>query len=246
LKRLGLGWLPKLVPQALKGQVPQSLSSFNKIAGRIDWSRTRAYCPSAPGSGLWVNVKGREPEGIVSPGAEYERVVAELRERLLAHRDPRTGEPIVTAVHRREEIYSGPFAAGGPDLLVETAPTVCMIEGLGRSTLMLAGRGPEERTGNHARDGIFLAYGPDVRRGEVLATRAIEDVTPTVLYLLGLPVDADMDGRVLVEALRPERLAAQPIVVNAEPYALPDADGFRYSEDDEQRIQDMLEGLGYV
>src|SRR5260221_12971791 len=121
LKRMGLGWMPKLVPQALKGQVPQSLSSFNKIAGRIDWSRTRAYCPSAPGSGLWVNVKGREPEGIVSPGAEYERVVAELRERLLAHRDPRTGEAIVTAVHRREEIYSGPHAAGGPDLLVETA-----------------------------------------------------------------------------------------------------------------------------
>jgi hypothetical protein len=76
--------------------------------------------------------------------------------------------------------------------------------------------------------------------------RAIEDVTPTVLYLMGLPVDADMDGTVLTEALRPERLAAQPIAVNPEPYALPDASGFRYSADDEQRIQDMLEGLGYV
>jgi predicted AlkP superfamily phosphohydrolase/phosphomutase len=38
-------------------------------------------------------------------------------------------------------------------------------------------------------------WGPDVRRGETLATRPIEDVTPTVLHLLGLPVDADMDGR---------------------------------------------------
>src|SRR5262249_32319017 len=45
LKRSGLGWLPRLVPQALKGAVPQSLSSFGKIAERIDWSRTRAYCP---------------------------------------------------------------------------------------------------------------------------------------------------------------------------------------------------------
>jgi predicted AlkP superfamily phosphohydrolase/phosphomutase len=246
LKRLGLGWVPKLVPQALKGQVPQALSSFNKIAGRIDWSRTRAYCPSAPGSGLWVNVRGREPEGIVAPGAEYERVVADLKKALLDYRDPKTGEPIVTAVHRREDIYSGPHAEGGPDLLVETARTVCMIEGLGRKSLMPAGRGPEERTGNHARDGILLAYGPDVRRGERLETRAIEDVAPTVLYLLGIPVDADMDGRVLTEALVPERLAAQPVVVNDEPYALPDAGDFQYSEDDQQRIQDMLEGLGYV
>jgi predicted AlkP superfamily phosphohydrolase/phosphomutase len=246
LKRVGLGWVPKLVPAALKGQVPQAMSSFSKIASRIDWSRTRAYCPSAPGSGLWVNLKGREPEGIVAPGAEYERVIAELRQRLLAYRDPKTGEPVVTAVHRREDIYHGPHAVGGPDLLVETGRTVCMIEGLGRSPLVPAGRAPEERTGNHARDGIFVAYGPDVRRGETLATRAIEDVTPTVLYLLGLPVDADMDGAVLVDALRPERLAAQPIAVNPEPYALPKADGFTYSEDDEQRIQDMLEGLGYV
>lgn len=246
LKAVGLGWVPKLVPRALKGQVPQSLSSFSKIVGRIDWSRTRAYCPSAPGSGLWVNLKGREPEGIVAPGAEYERVVADLRARLLAYRDPSTGEPVVTAVHRREEIYSGPHADGGPDLLVETAATVCMIEGLGRKSLMPAGRAPEERTGNHARDGIFVAWGPDVRPGQALGTRAIEDVAPTVLYLLGLPADADMDGRVLVDALRPERLAAQPVAVNAEPYALPDQGAFRYSADDEQRIQDMLEGLGYV
>jgi len=80
LKGMGLGWVPKLVPRSLKGQVPQALTSFNKIASRIDWSRTRAYCPSAPGSGLWINLKGREPEGIVSPGAEYERVVKEFAE----------------------------------------------------------------------------------------------------------------------------------------------------------------------
>jgi hypothetical protein len=117
------------LPRALKGQVPQALTSFNKIASRIDWSRTRAYCPSAPGSGLWINLKGESPEGIVSPGAEYERVVAELTEKLLAYRDPKTGEAIVTAVHRREDVYAGPYAEGGADLQIETGRTVCMIEG---------------------------------------------------------------------------------------------------------------------
>jgi predicted AlkP superfamily phosphohydrolase/phosphomutase len=245
LRRVGLGWLPRYVPRGLKRTVPQALSSFAKVAERIDWSRTRAYCPSAPGSGLWVNLRGREPHGTVAPGAEYEAVVEDLRERLLAFRDPTTGEAVVAAVHRRDEAYHGPHADGGPDLLIETARTVCMIEGLGRRPLMPAGQGPEERTGNHARHGILVLHGPDVRPGAALDVAAVEDVCPTVLHLLGLPVDADMDGRVLTEALRPEAVAARPVAVSDTPYTVA-ASGYRYSADDERRIQDMLEGLGYV
>jgi predicted AlkP superfamily phosphohydrolase/phosphomutase len=245
LRRAGLGWLPRLVPRGVKRRVPQALTSFQKVADRIDWSRTRAYCPSAPGSGLWLNVRGREPHGIVAPGAEYERTVEELRERLLAFRDPSTGAAVVTAAHRREEAYSGPYVANGPDLLVETARTVCMVEGLGRRSLMPAGRGPEERTGNHARDGILVLHGPEVREGEALAAVAIEDVAPTVLYLLDLPLDTDMDGRVLTEALRPGVMTRRPVVMAEHPYTV-DGNGFRYSVEDEARIQDMLEGLGYV
>jgi predicted AlkP superfamily phosphohydrolase/phosphomutase len=245
LDRLGLGWVPRLVPRGLKQAVPQTLSSFAKVAHRIDWSRTRAYCPSAPGSGLFVNLRGREPGGIVEPGREYEAVLAELRERLLAFRDPATGEPVVTAVHRRDEVYRGPCRDAGPDLLVETARTVCMVEGLGRATLLPAGTGPEERTGNHARDGILVLHGPEVRRGATLPLAAIEDVGATVLHLLGLPVDADMDGRVLVEALDPRCVAERPVVVREVPYALPES-AHQFSADEEARIQDMLEGLGYV
>jgi predicted AlkP superfamily phosphohydrolase/phosphomutase len=245
LRRVGLAWLPRIVPQGVKGAVPQALSSFAKVQQRIDWSRTRAYCPSAPGSGLWINVRGREPEGVVAPGAEYEATIADLRARLLAYRHPHTGEPVVTAVHRREDIYQGPYAAGGPDLLVETARTVCLVEGLGRRPIMPAGRGPEERTGNHARDGILVLHGPGVRADVVLPTVAIEDVTPTVLYLLGLAVDRDMDGRVLTEALRSELLAAEPVAVRDEPYEAVQRD-VSLGADDEAKIQEMLEGLGYV
>jgi predicted AlkP superfamily phosphohydrolase/phosphomutase len=243
LRRAGLGWAPRLVPRALKGAVPQALTAFGKVQSRIDWGRTLAYCPSAPGSGLWVNVRGREPEGIVEPGAEYEAVVEELRRRLLAFRDP-AGRAVVTAVHRREEAYHGPYRAHAPDLLVETAPTVCMVEGLGLGALMPAGRGPEERTGNHARDGILVLHGPEVRAGAALSRAAIEDVAPTVLHLLDLPVEVDMDGRVLVEALTPEA-AARPVAV-ADALSAVGGGGFRYSRADEARIQDLLEGLGYV
>jgi predicted AlkP superfamily phosphohydrolase/phosphomutase len=245
LQRVGLSWLPRIVPRGVKRAVPQALSSFAKVQQRIDWTRTRAYCPSAPGSGVWINLRGREPEGTVAPGAEYERTVDELRARLLAYRHPHTGEPVVTAVHRREEIYHGPHAAGGPDLLIETSRTVCMVEGLGRRPIMSAGRGPEERTGNHARDGILVLHGPTVRSGIALPTVAIEDVTPTVLYLLGLAIDPDMDGRVLTEALEPARVAEVPVVTRETPYELTPRD-IVLTADDEAKIQDMLEGLGYV
>ena len=98
--------------------MPQALTSFNKIAGRIDWSRTRAYCPSAPGSGLWINLEGPRARGDRRRRAQSTSAcVAELRERLLAYRDPKTGEAVVTAVHRREDIYRGPHAEAGADLL---------------------------------------------------------------------------------------------------------------------------------
>src|SRR5262249_60229251 len=186
----GLGWLPRVVPRGLKRAVPQALTSFGKVAGRVDWSRQRAYCPSAPGRGLWINLRGREPQGIVEPGAEYERLVADLRERLLAYRDPRTGARVVEAVHRREDIYHGPHTSGGPDLLIETSRTVCMVEGLGQRPLMPAGRGPEDRTGNHARDGSPGLHRPHVKRRAALPLAATNAVAPTVRDSLRTPSDA--------------------------------------------------------
>ncbi|MFN8545938.1 MAG: alkaline phosphatase family protein [Candidatus Binatia bacterium] len=245
LKGMGLGWVPRLVPRGLKSAVPQALTGFAKVADRVEWNRTLAYCPSAPGSGLFVNLRGREPHGVVAPGAEYDRVVETLREKLLRFRDPKTGAPVVTAVHRREEVYCGPHCDEGPDLLVETGRTICMVEGLGRAALLPAGAGPEERTGNHARDGILVLHGPEVRRGEALELAAIEDVGSTVLHLLGIPIDADMDGRVLTEALTPESVAAHPVEVAESPYVVQEST-HRFSADEESRIQDMLEGLGYV
>ena len=65
-----------------------------------------------------VNVRGRERDGIVEPGAEYEQVRDEIAARLLELRSP-AGEPIVAAVHRREELFAGPQLEKIPDLIVE-------------------------------------------------------------------------------------------------------------------------------
>ncbi len=59
----------------------------------------------------------------------------------------------------------------------------------------------EDRTGNHSIDGIVVLRGPAIRRGARLDSARLVDITPTFLHLHGLAVGADMDGRVLEEAL---------------------------------------------
>ena len=215
LRRAGLGWVPRLVPRGVKRAVPQALTSFGKVAGRIDWSRTRAYCPSAPGSGLWVNLRGREPEGIVAPGAEYERVVAELRERLLAFRDPRTGR----AGGRRRAPARGhlPRAArrrADPTCWSRPPRTVCMVEGLGQRVAHAGG--PRTR-GAHRQPRARRHPARCTARTCAAARRCRWPRSRTsrrrCSTCSACPVDADMDGRVLTEALRPERLAAEPVAV---------------------------------
>ena len=62
-----------------------------------------------------------------------------------------------------------------------------------------------------APPGVIFLWGPPIRAGTELTDPSVFDVTPTILYLMGLPVGRDMDGRVLVEALSPELLATRPV-----------------------------------
>ena len=82
----------------------------------VDWSRTCAYSAGMYGN-VFINLKGREAQGIVAE-LEYAALCGEIRERLLRLEDPDTGERVVEAVHHRDEVYSGPFVADAPDLLI--------------------------------------------------------------------------------------------------------------------------------
>ncbi len=244
LRRSGLGWLPRLVPARVKAQVPVARASFAQIASTIDWERTRVFCPSAPGSGLRVNLRGRDAQGCVAP-EEYDRVCEEVRAALLGLADPTNGRRVVRAVHRRREIYHGEWVDNGPDLLVETTDPYCLIEGVGPSSIVPTGQNDGERTGNHLRNGIFMLAGAAARPAAAVAELDICDVAPTLLYLLDLPVQADMDGKVAAAALESGYVQAHPIRVDQlEPP--PEMAPVDLSDQDRRAIEGMLEGLGYL
>jgi predicted AlkP superfamily phosphohydrolase/phosphomutase len=127
----------------------------------VDWSQTRAYGLGL--NGLYVNLSGREKTGIVSPQAR-EDLVKEISAKLLATRDPKTGEPAVTEVHSREAYQDRGELAIGPDIIVGYARGMrCSNESaLGTITREVFTDNTEEWSGDHAMDhrtvpGIFLA-----------------------------------------------------------------------------------------
>jgi predicted AlkP superfamily phosphohydrolase/phosphomutase len=230
--------------------------------GMIDWENTQAYFEENPYyPTLWINLKGRQPKGIVEPGRQYE----ELRDRLIGEltdwRHPESGEPIVERAFRREEVYSGPCVEQAPDIVVKWA----LHQGYSYA-FKLSSKSPDlqwirrvnpnqpenlqfysGKSGTHRDDGIFLAVGPQIRAACSVTGARIIDLAPTILHMLDVPVPDDMDGRVLQEIFLEEsqrELASQAAVPRSDAAAIDNQMG--YSTEEEQVISDRLRALGYV
>jgi predicted AlkP superfamily phosphohydrolase/phosphomutase len=211
----------------------------------VDWSQSKAYSFGRHLGSIYVNVKGREPQGIVEPGAEYEAVRDEIERLAYEFRDPRTGRKLIGEVLRREEIYSGPHLEQAPDLILRPSEPSDIFFGLAdfghRETVSTVYR----YSGMHRDYGMLIMNGPGVRQGSAVEGAVIQDIAPTVLHTMGLPVPADMDGRVLDDAFAEEYMESFPVDIGA-PAADDDSAWTGYSEEGEKEIMDRLEGLGYL
>lgn len=167
---------------------------------------TNAYC-----GGIRINLVGREPNGRIHPGEEFDRFCADLKKDLLELVDGETGEPAVRAVLGYEEMFprdiytedlhSGEFKGDRADLLVEwtkrtfkslASPKVGRIEKTNQNS----------RTGDHLDIGMFLASGKQVQAGTRLNSVPVIDIAPTIASLLGVQLP-DADGTPLSALLRP-------------------------------------------
>ncbi|MEA3335526.1 MAG: alkaline phosphatase family protein [Chloroflexota bacterium] len=212
----------------------------------VDWSETQVYrfkiFPSV--EGIVVNMVGRQSEGIVSPGDEYERLCEHLVEMLAELTDPDTGVPIVARASRREELFEGPYLDDIPDILVElTADYTGGAAIDGPLVTPMPMDQLSEYSASHHPTGLFVAAGPGVRQGEWLEGANIVDMAPTILYSMGLPISPAMDGNVLIDLFSPD--ARKPVAFE-EYETQPAADGVQLSADEEAAIREQLAGLGYL
>ncbi|OJW16743.1 MAG: phosphodiesterase [Planctomycetales bacterium 71-10] len=209
----------------------------------IDWSRTRAYAQGNFGQ-IFLNLKGRQPQGCVDP-KDARTLLDEIKAGLMEITDPKTGERLVEHVHEGADLYHGPHAEKAPDLTVVLKDWKYRTIGLHDFTthkVVAPAFGP---TGDHRMEGVLIAGGPGIQPHTTPQGANLLDIAPTVLHLLGLPVPADMDGRVLSELLTPDLAAtADRREDRGDDHGA--ADGPTYEEEDEAAIQARLADLGYL
>jgi len=167
----------------------------NEPLANVDWSKTRAYGLGL--NGLYLNMHARERQGIVTPGAEADALLKEIREKLLAVRDPINNLPVITRVDFAADVYQGPYAHDAPDALVG------YNRGYRAGWKTILGAFPpdilEDNTnpwsGDHCMDytlvpGVLLS-----NRDIAAATPALTDIAPTILAEFGIAKPKDMMGQ---------------------------------------------------
>lgn len=242
--------LPRPLRRLARRWVPGALEAVKATTKyQPDWRLTKAFTGGAAGD-IWVNLRGRDPEGIVEPGDEYDCIRQHIREAFLALRDADSGEPIVEAVDFREEVYAGPFVDRAPDLLIRFRDVVIKAVRLDGRVLRLpaheAASPREVKSGSHRPEGIVILNGEDVRSGVEITGARLIDLAPTILHWMAQPVPDAMDGSVLVEAFRPEVLTSTPVRRHSAPPTIGVSQTSGYTEEDEAVITERLRQLGYL
>ncbi len=210
----------------------------------VDWKRTVAYSRGYIGQ-IFLNVRGREPEGIVSRGDEYrrlrERIIADLRQLVT----PDGKAKLISEVYLSEDLYSGPYVDQAPDItfLTENMETVAFgnFEFSSRRVIEPAFTGI---SGHHRMKGMYSFSGPSFLPRGRCRDLSILDLAPLILYLLDLPVDRDMDGRVPREVIDPRILDDRP--VRFEDYFSGRSELHNYRQGEVEKIVGKLQGLGYM
>ncbi|HLH32676.1 MAG TPA: hypothetical protein VKY31_15860, partial [Terriglobia bacterium] len=194
----------------------------------IDWSATTAWSEGGYYARVFMNVKGREPQGVIDP-EDYEAVRSELAARLAAIPDE-NGRPIATRCYRPEELYRTVNGIA-PDLIVYFGDLDWRSVGsVGTGKIHTFENDTGADDANHAQMGVFVMYDPrNPGKGQHLHGLKITDVAPTLLNLYGLPIPSGMVG--------------SPIVI---PEGSRKDDSPVYSTAEEAIVRQRLEDLGYL
>ena len=222
--------LYRKLPVGIRGPVYRLRNYLNqRWLKRGEWlgfdpSRTTAFDIIIGGafSGIRLNIKERDPHGMLARGAETERFIEALSRDLLDITDVRTGKPAIARIIRTARDFPGPKSDGLPDLIVAwnqdnvlgttnvgnargarvavTSPKIGTVEGVNRYC----------RTGDHLLEGLFVVRGPGISPGVLNRVVPTVDLAPTIARMMGCEM-RDVDGTPIPELSgAPEAVAAGP------------------------------------
>lgn len=215
--------LVKVIPDIFQKKAYKNVFARSKdIVSRIDAQTTVAYAFShAHFASVWLLKKD-------------ERILSEIEQKIKEVKDPDTTKNIITHVYRRDQVFYGDWVDNAPDLIVEAVPHYSI-----RSQRIGNLFSQPLQSGDHRMNGIFIACGPGIKKGN-LTHISIFDVCPTLLAMLGLPIPADMDGKVIKKIFK-EDITIKRESVESQREIHQDL----YTEEEEETIKNRLSALGY-
>jgi len=211
----------------------------------VDWAGSKAYSFGRHLGSIYLNVKGREPDGVVEPGREYEEVREEIIRLAREFVHPQTGEPLIGEILKREDVYEGPYLDRAPDLILRPRDDKNIFFGLADFGSNATVDTVYRYSGMHRDYGMLIMSGKGVQKGARIEGAEIQDMAPTILYAMGCAVPQDMDGKVLPEVFT-EEFKAQVPLLRSEDDSSRDVEGSAYTEEAEEEIKERLRGLGYL
>jgi predicted AlkP superfamily phosphohydrolase/phosphomutase len=181
------GWMALSPPE--QGKDPEG-----PLFSRVDWSATKAYALGF--NSIYLNLKGREGKGVLEPG-EVESLKEKLARGLMELTDPETGQPVVRRVYTNEELYRGPRAQEGPDLVVGFKPgyRASWQTAIGGAPKGLFIDNEKKWSGDHLIDPSYVPGILFMNRPIQSERPRLVDLAPTVLEALGLEKPREMEGQ---------------------------------------------------
>jgi predicted AlkP superfamily phosphohydrolase/phosphomutase len=194
--------VPGRLQYATYAALPQRLQNelvFRYYRGNRSWEQCRAFAvPNNDTVGaIRINLKGRDHNGIVDAGLEYEQICDDICAALLELKDPVSGKPVVERISRIQQELRGPYLDRLPDITVQWDASFpwSSVQSPRFGTIEL--RDQDTRSGSHTSHGFLLAMGEGIAPGTIISGASIYDFVPTIMNTAGLHAPAGCEGRPL-------------------------------------------------
>lgn len=222
--------LSKITPEAVVDKLPESQGGVGRELkeDKIIWEETEAVA------------SGQGPIYVLDKDGE---VKDEIIEDLRGLKSP-GGNPVFNNVFDASEVYQGPYADEGPDIVIDQADGVHIPDVVGSPETFVSPEDWKWESENH-RDGLFIAHGPDVvSSGKLEAQPSIYDIAPTILHWYGRPIPEKMDGEVISEIFKESSgVGGRSITYNDEPIEKEQQEA---NKEESEEMVDRLRDLGYL
>lgn len=233
-----------IIPAKLITKTQKTLSPYRFV----NWKKTLAYAGAPTEYGIFINVKDREPYGIVT-NKEYEEVRSKIISALEETTYDITGKKVFKRIYRREELYSGDHVKNAPDIIFETESGFYISELTAPSNERVFSEIKDKTWGFHEAEGIVIINSHGIQKGYASKPQNVEDITPVIFRLLQIPHLTNFDGKLPEEMFDYHWLKTHEVEklnsIKYDSISTHKSSEQAYSAEEAETISKRLKDLGY-